>query len=146
MAATSFSPRARRAGLLLLQSITAAVFLVAGIAKLSGSASMIAFFQAVGFGQWFRYAVGVAEVVGGVLLLLPRLAGLGALFLTVEMLGAMATQALVLHASPLAAAIMLIPLIAIVWLRWTDTREAVTWLRALGRGGTGADGERYRPW
>lgn len=49
-------------------------------------------FATIGVEQWFRYAVGVIELAGAVGLLVPRLAGLAALGLAADMIGAMAVQ------------------------------------------------------
>lgn len=55
------------------------MFAGGGPLKLSGDPAMIDLFAAVGVGQWFRYAVGTAEIAGAVGLLIPRLSRLTAL-------------------------------------------------------------------
>ncbi len=50
-------------------------------------------FQRWGYPGWFRFAVGVAELVSFALLLVPRLAGYGASVFAVVMLGAILTHA-----------------------------------------------------
>src|SRR5437763_3826504 len=82
-------------GLWILQIAAAGMFLMAGFSKLSGNAQMVGLFDAIGLGQWFRYVTGSVEVVGAVLLLIPRLSGLGALLLVGTMLGAVATHVFV---------------------------------------------------
>jgi putative oxidoreductase len=61
------APRVRsRAGtvaLWIVQIATAAMFLFVGSLKLAGAPPMIAVFDAVGIGQWFRYLTGTIEVV-----------------------------------------------------------------------------------
>ena len=54
-----------------LQVLLALAFVAAGSGKLLGSADMIALFEAVGIGQWFRYVTALLEVVGAVLLVVP---------------------------------------------------------------------------
>jgi hypothetical protein len=49
-------------GLWALQILTAAAFLLAGVAKLIGQPMMVETFEKVGVGQWFRYATGAIEV------------------------------------------------------------------------------------
>jgi hypothetical protein len=61
-----------------LQVLAALAFLAAGLGKLLGSADMIALFNAVGIGQWFRYVTGVLEVLGAVLLIVPSKTAVGA--------------------------------------------------------------------
>src|SRR5437868_5093290 len=71
-----------------LQILTALALLAAGGSKLSGSPDMVAMFEKIGFGQWFRYLTGSLEVMGAVLLLLPRTAVIGAGLLAALMFGA----------------------------------------------------------
>lgn len=49
---------------------------------------MVALFDAVGPGQWFRDLTGLLEVAGALLLSVPRLASVGALHLAGVMAGA----------------------------------------------------------
>jgi putative oxidoreductase len=46
-------------------------------------------FATIGFGDWFRYLTGSLQIVGAVLLLIPRTALIGAAMLGVTMVGAM---------------------------------------------------------
>src|SRR4029077_13345398 len=68
-------------GLWILQIGAAGMFLMVGFFKLSGDPGMVELFDAIGAGQWFRYVTGSLEVLGAVLLLIPRTGGLGALML-----------------------------------------------------------------
>jgi putative oxidoreductase len=104
-------------GLWILQIGAAGMFLMAGFFKLSGDPRMVGLFDAIGFGQWFRYVTGSLEVLGAVLLLIPRLSGLGALLLVGAMLGAVATHLFVVAGSPLPAIILLIVTGVIAWGR-----------------------------
>jgi uncharacterized membrane protein YphA (DoxX/SURF4 family) len=45
-------------------------------------------FDQIGLGQWFRYATGVLQVGGSLLLFVPRVAWIGAAILACTMLGA----------------------------------------------------------
>src|SRR5258707_13788893 len=93
-------------GLWILQIGAAGMFLMVGFFKLSGDPRMVGLFDAIGVGQWFRYVTGSLEVLGAVLLLIPRLSGLGALLLVGVMLGAVATHLFVVSGSPLGALIL----------------------------------------
>jgi len=104
-------------GLWLLQIGAAGMFLIVGFLKLSGDPRLVGLFDAIGFGQWFRYVTGSLEVLGAVLLLIPRLSGLGALLLVGAMLGAVATHLFVVGGSPLPAIILLIATGVIAWGR-----------------------------
>lgn len=75
-----------------------AVFLIAGSAlpKLVGEAYAVQIFDEIGAGDWFRYAIGIVELAGGIGLLVPRLAGAAATGLIGLMVGAAITQVFVL--------------------------------------------------
>src|SRR6476646_7696475 len=95
-------------GLWILQIGAAGVFLMDCFLELSVDARMVALCEAIGVGQWFRDVTGSLEVLGAVLLLVPRLSGLGALLLVGVMLGAVPTHLFVVGGSPLQAIILLI--------------------------------------
>jgi putative oxidoreductase len=104
-------------GLWILQIGAAGMFLMVGFFKLSGDPRMVGLFDAIGVGQWFRYVTGSLEVLGAVLLLIPRLSGLGALLLVGAMLGAVATHLFVVDGSALGATILLSVTGVIAWGR-----------------------------
>ena len=56
--------KAAHIALWTLQVLVAMAVVAAGSGKLLGTADMIALFQAVGIGQWFRYVTGLLEVLG----------------------------------------------------------------------------------
>jgi uncharacterized membrane protein YphA (DoxX/SURF4 family) len=70
-------------------------FLAAGTDKFS--AAWIRPFDLIGLGQWFRYFTGCVEITGGLLFLLPPATTVGAAMLMATMVGAMVTQAFILH-------------------------------------------------
>ena len=53
---------------------------------------MVALFDAIGWGQWFRYATGAIETSAAVALLIPSAAVFGAMLLIPTMIGAVATN------------------------------------------------------
>jgi hypothetical protein len=93
------------------------MFLMAGGSKLSGAPAMVGLFDAIGIGQWFRYLTGTLEVLGAVLLLVPRANGLGAALLIPVMLGAITTHLVVLHNSPAMPLALLVGLAFVAWGR-----------------------------
>src|SRR6266705_3849443 len=95
-------------GLWILQIGAAGMFLMVGFLKLSGDAQLVALFEAIGLGQWFRYLTGTLEVAGAFLLLLPRTSGLGALMLAGVMTGAVVTHVFIVGGSPLMAISLLV--------------------------------------
>ena len=101
----------------VLQIGAAGMFLMVGFLKLSGNAQLVGLFQAIGLGQWFRYLTGSLEVAGAILLLVPRLSGLGALMLAAVMVGAVITHVFIVGGSPQMAIILLIVTSIIAWGR-----------------------------
>ena len=60
------------------------------------SSSWVSLFGAIGLGQWFRYFTGILQLAGGVLLLVPYTARLGAALIASTMVGAMIFHVFVL--------------------------------------------------
>jgi putative oxidoreductase len=116
-------------GLWILQIGAAGMFLMVGFFKLSGDPRMVGLFDAIGLGQWFRYVTGSLEVLGAILLLIPRLSGLGALLLMGVMLGAVPTHLFVVGGSPLSAIILLIVTGVVAWGRLERTMNLLAEIR-----------------
>jgi putative oxidoreductase len=91
-----------------MQVIGAAAFLAAGGTKLAGAPLMVAEFQQIGLGQWFRYLTGLLEVAGAIGLLVPGLAFYGALLLVMVMCGALVAHLTVLGLSTATPAFVLL--------------------------------------
>ena len=84
-------------GLWVLRIVVAGLFLFAGFMKLTGQPTMVEEFEIVGLGQWFRYATGVLEVIGAVMVLVPKVSALGGCLLLLVDVGAFVAQVTVLH-------------------------------------------------
>jgi putative oxidoreductase len=81
--------------------VVLAVFLVAvAVPKLAGADRATETFDDIGWGQWVRVAIGLAEVAGAVGLLIPRLAAVAAVALSALMVGATATNVFILEDGP----------------------------------------------
>ena len=76
----------------VISLLLAFVFVGAGSAKLRGDGLMIEFFVSFGYPIWFMYFTGLVEVIGAVLLLVPRLSGIGTVLLICVMLGALVSK------------------------------------------------------
>lgn len=85
----------KQVGIWVVTALLAAVFMMAGGAKLSGHPEMVANFARWGYPAWFRVALGGAEVALALLLLVPRTAWLGAAGIVVVMVGATYTHAII---------------------------------------------------
>lgn len=80
--------RAANVGLWVVQAVTALTFVFAALGKFGGDPMVVATFDRIGFGDWFRYFVGVLEILGAVALFVPRLAGLAGLAFAALTVGA----------------------------------------------------------
>ena len=107
----------------ILQIGAAGMFLMVGFLKLSGNPQLVALFEAIGLGQWFRYLTGSLEVAGAILLLIPRTSGLAALMLAGVMACAVVTHVFIVGGSPLGATILLVVTALVAWGRRQRTRS-----------------------
>lgn len=130
VAAPSFGSRLGNVGLWVLQVLTALFFLMVGVGKLTGSPEISATFDQLGFGDWFRYLIGVLEIAGAVALFIPRLVGVAALALVALMIGATVTQQVVIGGGVVMPLALLLPSAIIGWGR----RGSIVRLVALVRG------------
>jgi len=93
----------RKYGLLSLKILAGFAFMAAGLAKLIGVEMMVATFEAIGVGQWFRYVTGAIEVVSAVLLFVPGKQVYGAGLLVCTMIGAVVAHTFILGPSAIPA-------------------------------------------
>ena len=113
----------------ILQIAAAGMFLMVGFLKLSGNPQLVGLFEAIGLGQWFRYLTGTLEVAGAILLLIPRMSGLGAVMLAGVMAGAVMTHLFIVGGSPLMAIILLAVMTVVAWGRRQRTKNLLAGLR-----------------
>ena len=76
----------------ILHILLAAMFSVQGVAKLASSPSWVSRFKAWSYPDNFYIVIGAVELLCGVSLLVPKLAGFGAVVLAVVMVGATITH------------------------------------------------------
>lgn len=86
-----------RIGLWALRIVVAGLFLFAAFMKLTGQPMMVQEFETVGLGQWFRYATGVLEAIGAIMVLVPTMSALGGCLLLLVDVGAFVAQVTVIH-------------------------------------------------
>ena len=119
MSVENKDPRWKNVGLWVLSALVAAMFLFSGMTKLMGTEMHVANFERWGFPGWFMYVVGVMEVSGALLVLIPRLASYAALLLSVVMLGAVFTHIAAAEYTMLVMpAMLLVFLEVLAWGRW----------------------------
>ena len=92
------------------------MFLMAGGSKLAAAPTMVALFDAIGWGQWFRSVTGAIETSAAVALLIPSAAVYGAMLLIPTMIGAIVTN-LFLGQSVLPPLVLLLVASAVAWAR-----------------------------
>ena len=110
-----------------LRAILTLAFVAAGGAKLIGVDMMVSTFDSIGAGQWLRYATGLIEVGGAILLWLPNKQVYGASILGGTMVGAVLTHWFILGPSAVPAIVLGLVCAAVLYLY----REQIP--RALGR-------------
>jgi uncharacterized membrane protein YphA (DoxX/SURF4 family) len=113
--------RGKAIGVWVLRVAIALLFLFAATMKLIGQPMMVAEFDTIGLGQWFRYFTGLVEVAGALLVLWPRYTGLGALILLAVDVGAFFAQVLALHGDWIHTVVIGAVLAALIYL----TRRAI---------------------
>ncbi len=111
---------AREAVLWIITAFLVYVFLRQGLAKFSDDSGWAKAFRAWNYPDWFRILVGGAEVSAAVLLLIRRVAFVGAMMIIVVMLGGMATHVVTGHPRQVTSEIFPLVLATIVAIgrRW----------------------------
>ena len=99
-----------------LRILAGAAFIAAGGAKLAGAPMMVAVFDQVGLGQWFRLVTGLVEIIGAIALLVPATAALGGVLLAVTMVFAVATHLFIIGGSPVPAILLFVMTATVAWL------------------------------
>jgi putative oxidoreductase len=105
----------------ILRGVIALAFVLFGAEKFPSEpgSPWIRLFQEIGAGQWFRYFTGVVEVVGGLLVLIPRTAMAALVLLACTMAGAVLILVFVIGrpADSIVAGGFFIGLAAFAWSR-----------------------------
>jgi putative oxidoreductase len=117
---SSFLPRVKNVVLWVVQILLAAAFLMAGFSKLAGQPEMVANFDTIGLGQWFRYFTGAFEIVAAAFLVIPRLTPVGAAMLLCTMAGAVLAHLVVLDGSPVPAVVLGLLAALVLWGRFAN--------------------------
>jgi len=121
--------RIGRIALWAVQLALAGMFVLAGGSKVAGAPAMIALFDAVGIGQWFRYVTGLIEVGSAVALLVPSIAPFGAMALVATMTGAILTHLVDVGGSPIVPAVLLVGSLTVAWVRRDQISSALSRIR-----------------
>jgi len=89
-----------------LRALLTIAFVAAAGAKLAGVEMMVATFDTIGLGQWFRYLTGIVELAGAVLLWIPNRQVAGSALLGATMVGAVLAHLLILGPSAFPAIVL----------------------------------------
>ncbi len=90
------------------------MFIISGSGKLINPAQASAMFVNYGYPAWFALVIGVVEVVGGVLLLVPRVAFIAAGALSAVMAGAAFTHLKTAGEAPRAAVPVVLLILSVI--------------------------------
>jgi uncharacterized membrane protein YphA (DoxX/SURF4 family) len=102
----------------IVSVLLAAVFATTGISKLIGSEPIGLQAAAMrGFPQWIRIVVGLVEVAGAIMLLVPRVAGSAAAMLALLMIPATITQWISGEPGVAVPIVLLVLLLIVAWRR-----------------------------
>ncbi|PSL22282.1 DoxX family protein [Shimia abyssi] len=92
--------------LIVVKALLTLAFAAAGFFKLTGHEMMVAAFEGVGVGQWFRYVTGLIEVGAAIALWVPGKQFFAAGTLVVTMVGAILTHIVLIGGSFLPALVL----------------------------------------
>lgn len=113
--------------------ILAIVFFLSGGSKLMNmDAAREMFTQVWGYPLWFMFFIGIVEVTGAILVLIPKVAAYGGALLTIDMIGAVGT-----HIMAGQWLFMFVPLIVgaiavyVTWARLPETAGLETGARPI---------------
>ena len=97
--------------------VIAIFFVFQGIDKFGSRMLWIRVFAEIGIGQWFRYATGVVEIVGAVLLLIPRATLIAVALLACTMVGAFLVHVFIIGVGPQSVfvAVLITVILTIGW-------------------------------
>jgi putative oxidoreductase len=118
--------KAGNIALWVVQVLLALAFAGAASGKLLGNPDMVGLYAVIGIGQWFRFATGLLELTGAILIVIPRTKFFGAALLSVIMVGAVLTHLFILHSAPTAPAVLLLLAGIVAWGRRAALKPALS--------------------
>lgn len=116
--------RPLKIAVLIVSVLVGLLMILAGAGKLFQPDPNLRAFRQFGLASWMVPVVGVAELVGGLLLVVPRTAWVGAGVVSIVMLGAVLTHLNSGVGSPIGAAVVLVLALLLGAGRWADRRSA----------------------
>ena len=122
--AASADSKAKVIGLWALKILLAVAFIGFGAMKLVGVPMLVQEFETIGLGQWFRLLTGLIEIGAAVLLLVPSTARFGALAMLCVSIGALLTQAAILHGDIIHTIVLIAATGFLAWMTWRPQTSA----------------------
>jgi uncharacterized membrane protein YphA (DoxX/SURF4 family) len=88
-----------RAKTMVPPALVGVLFVLIGYTKFDSNprGEWVQIFDRIGLGQWFRYFTGGTQVLGGLLMCVPKTMVIGAAMLTCTMIGAVFVDIFVIH-------------------------------------------------
>jgi len=117
--------RIRSIAVWVLHILLAALFALQGILKLTSSPGWVSRFRAWGYPDNFYLFIAVIELAGAVALLIPKLAGVGALTLIAVMIGATITHLLHGESQVITTLILMLLLTLVVYVRRSNLSNLI---------------------
>ncbi len=120
----STGSRGLHIGLWVLKAIVGLAFLTFATFKLTSAPVMVQEFGEIGLGQGFRYVTGLIEAVGAILLVIPATSRFGSPLLLAVSVGALVTQAAILHGDIIHTIVLIAITGFLTWQAWRPVTTA----------------------
>ncbi|WFU07236.1 DoxX family protein (plasmid) [Rhizobium sp. CB3171] len=115
--------KAKTIAIWIMRIVLGLAFIAFAVMKLSGQPEMVAEFELVGLGQWFRHFTGILELIGGIALLVPRTSIMAALLLLAVDVGAFIAQVTVLHIDWIHTVVLGAIIVLLIYLQRAGTAQ-----------------------
>lgn len=109
-----------------LRAVLTIVFVMAGGAKVFGVTMMVETFEAIGWGQWFRYVTALVEIISAALLWAPGLQVVGAGLLCITMICGALFHVFVIGPSPTPALVLAVLCATVIVLHRTQLKSMIS--------------------
>jgi len=115
------NPKTKNILVWVAQGLMAAGFLFFGYSKVTSNPEIVANFERWGYPYGVHLLIGVIEIIGGLLLLIPKAAGYAAIVLIGNMVGAIATHLMNSEAAYIGLPlIFMVLLVVVLWGRMPE--------------------------
>jgi putative oxidoreductase len=112
----STTSKGRTIAVWILRIVIGLMFIAVAVAKLAGVAQTVQLFEAIGWGQWFRFLTGLVDLVGAILIFVPRWTCYGAILVTCSVGLATTLYIVLLHNNPAVPLALTLLSITLAWV------------------------------